>query len=228
MKVYECINKVQNDLAKLGVRKTQTNQHDRYQFRGIDDIYNALAPLLGKHGLCVLPEVMEREVAERQSRNGGAMLYVTVKVKFAFVAAEDGSSHEVITYGEAMDRSDKATNKAMLAAYKYACFQAFCIPTESQDADSETPEIASKEQERMMAFHRAKEDHAGSINTIKEALNNDDLSTAAEAWFELDDESKRALWVAPTKGGPFSTKEREVIKSKEFRVAYYGDDQQVA
>ena len=40
-----------------------------------------------------------------------------------------------------MDSGDKATNKAMSIAYKYACFQVFCIPTEEmKDPDAETHE----------------------------------------------------------------------------------------
>lgn len=65
--------------------------------------------------------------------------------------------------------------------------------------------------------------NAASIETIKTAIASDNLSTAAEAWFELDDAVKEALWVAPSKGGCFTTQEREIMKSKEFRVAYYGD-----
>ena len=40
-----------------------------------------------------------------------------------------------------MDSGDKATNKAMAIAMKYALFQVFCIPTEEmKDPDAETPE----------------------------------------------------------------------------------------
>jgi hypothetical protein len=86
-----------------------------------------------------LPNVQERLVVERVNAKGTILLYVTVKVDFAFVSAEDGSDHHVVTYGEAMDSGDKATNKAMSAAYKYAAMQAFCIPTEGDnDADSST------------------------------------------------------------------------------------------
>jgi predicted outer membrane protein len=57
----------------------------------------------------------------------------------------DGSSHTIKTYGEAMDSADKATNKAMSAAYKYAAIQSFCIPTEGDhDADKTTHEVAAK------------------------------------------------------------------------------------
>ncbi len=143
--VYRAIAAVMGDLAKTGVAKNQINTFDKYKFRGIDDVYNALAPLLAKHGLVVLPRVLERHSEERTSQKGGAVFYVTVKAEFDFVAAEDGSKHTVCAYGEAMDRGDKGTNKAMTAAYKYAMFEAFCIPTEgADDADAESHEVMRK------------------------------------------------------------------------------------
>ncbi len=145
--VYRQIALVQGELARTGIGKESENTFDRYKFRGIDAVYNALAPLLAKHGLCVLPRIIERDCQERVSRKGEPMFYVTVTAEFDFVAAEDGSVHTVRTYGEAMDRSDKATNKAMSAAYKYAAFMAFAIPTEGDnDADAHTPDVAPAEQ----------------------------------------------------------------------------------
>jgi hypothetical protein len=143
MQVYKAINAVQAELSVQGIAKNQRNgQGAGYNFRGIDDVLNALSPLLSKHGLCILPRVLARECVERQSKNGGALFYITVEVEFDFVSSEDGTKHTVKTFGEAMDSGDKATNKAMSAAYKYACFQAFSIPTESrEDADYQTHEV---------------------------------------------------------------------------------------
>ena len=146
MKVYKAISAVQADLAKEGIGKDRKNLMQGYNFRGIDDMYNALAPLLAKHGLCVLPRTLSRECVERQSAKGGALFYITVEMEFDFVAAEDASKHTVKMYGEAMDSGDKATNKAMSAAYKYACMQAFSIPTEGDnDADAHTHEVKPAE-----------------------------------------------------------------------------------
>ena len=140
--VYKSINAVQADLAKIGISKDSKNTMQGYNFRGIDAVYNALSPLLAKHNLCILPRVLERECVERVTAKGGAIFYVTVKVDFDFVCAIDGSKHTIGTYGEAMDSADKATNKAMSAAYKYAAFQAFAIPTEGDnDADAHTHDI---------------------------------------------------------------------------------------
>lgn len=145
MKVYQAINAVQKALSITGIAKNRKNsQGSGYMFRGIDDVYQAIAPLLAEHGLCIIPRMVSRSCEERQSKSGGALFYVTIEAEFDFVAAEDGSRHTARTFGEAMDSGDKATNKAMSAAYKYAAFQTFAIPTEGNpDADEQTHEVAS-------------------------------------------------------------------------------------
>lgn len=144
MKVYQAIAAVQAELAKTGIAKSRKNkQGEGYMFRGIDDVYAALAPLLAAHKLCVIPRVMSRDIAERTSSKGNPLFYVTVHAEFDFVSAEDGSKHTAATFGEAMDSGDKATNKAMSAAYKYAAFMTFAIPTEGDnDADATTHDVA--------------------------------------------------------------------------------------
>ncbi len=142
IEVYKAITKVTAALAKAGISKGRENKMQGYAFRGIDDVYNALSPFLADAQLCILPLVLERECIERTSAKGGALFYVTVKVQFSLVSAIDGSDHSVCTYGEAMDSGDKATNKAMSAAYKYMAMEVFCIPTEGDnDADATTHEV---------------------------------------------------------------------------------------
>lgn len=139
--VYACIAEVSAEIAKEGIAKSRSNQQQGYKFRGIDDVYNALAPILAKHHLVILPRMLSREQTERQSRGGGSLFCVVVDAEFDFVSTVDGSKHTTKAYGEAMDSADKATNKAMSAAYKYTAFQTFCIPTEGDnDADGHTPE----------------------------------------------------------------------------------------
>jgi len=142
--VYMAISEVQAELARTGIAKNRKNtQGSGYMFRGIDDVYAALAPLLARHRLVVIPRVIQREVIERQSKSGGALFYVTVHAEFDFISAIDGTTHTAATFGEAMDSGDKATNKAMSAAYKYAAFLTFAIPTEGDnDADATTHEVA--------------------------------------------------------------------------------------
>jgi hypothetical protein len=143
--VYMAIAKVQSALAREGIGKDRKNKEQGYAFRGIDDLYNSLASHLSEAGLCILPRVLSRELKERMSKSNTPLFNVVVEAEFDFVSAADGSKHTVKTFGEAMDMADKATNKAMSAAYKYACLQTFCIPTEGDnDADGTTHEVAKK------------------------------------------------------------------------------------
>jgi hypothetical protein len=142
MEVLKAINAVQAALAVQGIGKDQKNAQQGYMFRGIDTIYNTLAPMLAHAGLVILPSYSERQVVERESANNRALFYVTLRGEFTFRSTKDESQVTVTTYGEAMDSGDKATNKAMSAALKYAFMQTFTIPTEGDnDSENHTHEI---------------------------------------------------------------------------------------
>lgn len=169
--VYTAICAVMADIGTTGISKGRRNQQQGYSFRGIDDVYNELNHLLAKHKLIMTPRILSREVVERQTAKGGALFYVTVEAEFDFVSAMDGSKHTVRTYGEAMDSADKATNKAMSAAYKYAAMMVFCIPTEGDnDADATTHEVAPapRKSEASRTAYKMLQDKLRSITTRAE------------------------------------------------------------
>lgn len=142
MNIYQSITKIIEEVPSIG--KTQRNKTQGFMYRGIDDVMNALQPLLAKNKVFIVPEILEQTREERTTSKGGNLIYSICKIKYKFYA-EDGSSVEAITIGEGMDSGDKATNKAMAIAMKYALFQVFCIPTdEMKDPDSETPEQSTK------------------------------------------------------------------------------------
>jgi hypothetical protein len=135
--IYETITAVMAEIGAVG--KDSRNEQQRFMYRGIDAVMNAINPALIKHKLFVVPEIMEQKREERHTAKGGNLIYSICTVKYTFYA-EDGSSVSATVIGEGMDSGDKATNKAMSIAFKYACFQVFCIPTEEmKDPDAETP-----------------------------------------------------------------------------------------
>lgn len=135
--IFETINAVMEEIGAVG--KNSRNEKQKYMYRGVDDVMNALNPAFTKHKLFMVPEVVSQKREERQTANEKNLIYSVLSVKYTFYA-EDGSSIYTIVPGEGMDSGDKASNKAMSAAFKYACFQTFCIPTEEmQDPDAETP-----------------------------------------------------------------------------------------
>lgn len=144
MKIYSLIPKVMADVGAIG--KNGVNSYDNYKFRSIDDVYNSLQPALAKNGVFFVPEVLESAETHSTSKNGTAQVRVKQKIKYTFFA-DDGSSFSTTVEGEAIDRSDKATNKAMTSALKYMLIQVFCIAVAGiDDADSESNEIASQGQ----------------------------------------------------------------------------------
>ena len=141
--IYEAITKVMAEIGAVG--KNSKNSQQGFMYRGIDAVMNAINPALTKHKVFVAPEVLEQEREERQTAKGNMLIYSICKIKFRFYTT-DGSHVDVVTIGEGMDSGDKATNKAMSIAFKYACFQLFCIPTEEMvDPDSESHEVTPKQ-----------------------------------------------------------------------------------
>ena len=141
--IYDAICGVMEDIGIVG--KNDYNKQQGFKYRGIDAVMNALNPAMIKHKIFCVPEILEQSREERQTKNGASLIYSVCKIRYHFYAA-DGSQVEAVVIGEGMDSGDKATNKAMSVAFKYACFQTFCIPTEDMmdDPDASTPPESSK------------------------------------------------------------------------------------
>lgn len=139
MNICKAINNVMADVGAIG--KDSKNNTQGFMYRGVDAVMNALQPAMVKHNIFVVPEVLEQTREERINAKGTTLLYSILKIKYTFFA-DDGSNISCVVIGEGMDTGDKASNKAMSVAFKYACFQVFCIPTEEmKDPDAESHEV---------------------------------------------------------------------------------------
>lgn len=192
-KVYMAICRVTADLAQVGISKDRKNSQQGYAFRGIDDVYCTLSALLAKHQLCILPRVLDHHVVERETRNGGALFNTTVKMAFDLVSSEDGSTHTVITIGEAMDSADKSSNKAMSAAYKYMAFQTFCIPTEGDnDADAHTHEVTASRGKKASDEEAARQVEDALLRMAEEAAEQG-TESYKKFWSRLNAQQKHTI-----------------------------------
>lgn len=137
--IYAALHGVMRDVGV--VPKLGRNTHDNYDFRKAEDVMNALHPALVQNGVLMIPATESCELTEYTTKKGAAMSRAVVRVVHRFIAAEDGSSLEVVTYGEGSDVGDKAVNKAHTAALKTAICAGLMIPTEALwDSESESPE----------------------------------------------------------------------------------------
>jgi len=138
MSIYKAISGVMSEVG--AIEKTSQNTQQGFMYRGIDSVMNALQPLMIKYKIFVTPTILEHIREERTTAKGTNLIYSIITISYRFYA-EDGSHVDAVVIGEGMDTGDKASNKAMSVAFKYACFQVFCIPTEDMhDPDAEIPE----------------------------------------------------------------------------------------
>ena len=150
--IFESLTSVMGDIG--AVAKDSVNQQQNFNYRGIDAVMNALNPALVKNKVFISSEILEMTREERKTARGGIMICTILQVKYTFYA-EDGSSVSTVAPGEGMDSGDKSINKAMTSAFKNACFQMFCIPTEeAKDSDAETPEESFQ---AVITFEQGKE-----------------------------------------------------------------------
>jgi hypothetical protein len=131
--IWAVLQDCQKQVCETGIAKDQKGH--QYKFRGIDQIYNTMAPIFANAGLTVLPTVTDWSIERLNGANGKAMFHSKVSVTYKLVS-HSGDATEVTAVGEAFDNADKGTGKAMSMAYKYAMFQLFCIPLDAQDTDS--------------------------------------------------------------------------------------------
>lgn len=140
--IYESINRVMRDVTSLG--KGQRNNHQGFNFRGIDDVMNHCGPAMRKHGVVAAPIKVEAVAGEKQLRNSVAKsmdLLVTIRW-----ANTEGEFMDTQVAAEAFDSGDKATAKAMSVALRTAYLQVLCLPTEEPDPDSFTYQLATSDQ----------------------------------------------------------------------------------
>lgn len=119
-------------------------------------------------------------------------------------------------------------HKATIQAARYAFgFAGIMEPDEVERIEDVHVAAASAPPKNLIGDDRkqrhdeALEQYGNSVAAIKEALqkyleteDTGHLYTVAECWAEIPQAAQMDLWLAPTKGGCFTTKERDIIKTK--------------
>lgn len=179
--IWAVLQECQKQVCETGIAKDQKGH--QYKFRGIDQIYNTMAPIFSNAGLTVLPTVTDWSIERLAGANGKAMFHSKVNVTYKLVSSS-GDATEVCAVGEAFDNADKGTGKAMSMAYKYAMFQLFCIPLDAQDTDS----VQFSPDEEVIAPEPTPELLAQRLKTVKAVIDRVRLGkkSADEAitWFD--------------------------------------------
>jgi hypothetical protein len=148
--VAVALNRVQRDIGAISKDRRATGGQT-FAFRGIEDVMNALHPILVEHGVLIVPDADDAvwEFHERVSSAGNKSVNTQVRQRVAYKLVGPMGDHiEAASMGEGSDFSDKATNKSTSSALKYLLTTLFSIPTqdmEDSDRDSTPTQVGREE-----------------------------------------------------------------------------------
>lgn len=139
--VVQALASVMAEVQSVG--KDGKNTQQGYNFRGIDGVVNAVGPALRKHGVVIIPTLLESSYRDIEvGKNRTLMREVTVTVRYT-IHGPAGDTIEGVVVGESMDSGDKGTAKAFSVAYRTFLLQALTIPTHQPDPDEQVYERAA-------------------------------------------------------------------------------------
>lgn len=131
MLVTQAISNIVTEMP--GLAKTLRQKNQDYMYRGVEQISEALKPLLAKHGVVIVPNVRSCEMSPALDAKPG--WYDTVLQIDWSIYGPDGDYISATTVGVGRDNSDKGSNKAHSQAYKYLVVTLFSIADDTQDTD---------------------------------------------------------------------------------------------
>lgn len=129
--VHQALQAARIELCGEGISKDRQAPQavGGYAFRGIDDIYNVIGPLLAKYGISFTPQVEDIKHHTRSDAKGRVVNHYVLRCAYLITFAGDPDKCISVTvFGEGMDTADKGLNKAMTSCYKNAIFQTFAPP----------------------------------------------------------------------------------------------------
>ena len=202
-----------------------------------DAVTASLRPFVIDAGITTLQSLKSSSVADTGSTTKNNVPIIRYEAIYEIIYLNSVRPDDKLTVtveAHALDQGDKAPGKAMSYAKKYADLKTFGIET-GEDEESRIEQKAAADMEaekeawRQEKLNKAIAEHMDTIQVIKQGIrdaepikdkgtkqysfNNEPMLTQAiEAWHELTNEEKQSIWAAPSKGGPFSTEERAVMK----------------
>ncbi len=137
--IYAALSAAMEEVQAVG--KDGRNTQQGYDFRGVDQVVNAVGPIFRKHRIIPVPHHCVAQYRDVRTSNDKPSREVTVSATYRFYGPA-GDYIEALVPGESMDSGDKGTPKAMSVAYRIALLQLLCIPTNDPDPDQDSYERA--------------------------------------------------------------------------------------
>lgn len=218
MNIYQRINAVRADVANVAKDSTVRTGGESYAAVSHDAVTMAVRAAMIEHGVLCMPSLKESSIADAgATKRGTPIIRFQGIYAVEFVNVHDPADKVSIDVAaHANDMGDKAPGKALSYATKSAMLKVFTLPTGDDDESRVDPQSSAGSADRLLQHNAAVRDCIPIIAAVKEHIAAQDMDRAAEAWSELSRKEERALWMAPSKGGVWTTEEAAAVKSAEF------------
>lgn len=180
----------------------KTNPHFKNKYASLAALRNAVVPAYAENKLVVM-----QSVALDLQESG---MYCVCETSIAHASGQWIQSEPLRV--PVVKNDAQGVGSAITYAKRYSLQAITCIVGD----DDDDAEGAVNPLIKANAIVR---ERFTSIAAIKQALLEEDFSRAKECFDELTDEEKRAIWIAPTNGGIFTTEERAKMKSDAWAQA---------
>lgn len=190
----------------MRVKRDATNPHFRNRYTTLEAVYMTLRPAMQEEGLAAVQ--MPTEVTEGR-----------LHIRTVLVHAESGETLENVMQMPVPKMDPQGVGSAITYGCRYSLMAMLGLAPSDDDGDAariDNPRQVDRtapDGTPVPTLEDAKHNHANTIDAICQALDNGDEHYAAQCWHELTMGEQMALWVAPSKGGPFTTEQRRILKA---------------
>jgi hypothetical protein len=134
--VAQAIASAAAEIGAVGKNQKMQAGPAKYNYRGLDDLVDAVHPILAKHQVTFSPHnITVIQEMEKTTRSGSVQYHIRAIVTYR-IYGPSADYIEAAVLAEGTDIGDKAANKMMSAAYKYALGQVLSIPFSMEDQDA--------------------------------------------------------------------------------------------
>ena len=173
-----------------------------YKYADLDNIVSTIKDTLFACGLSYR--------FEQRQDNG-----IHVKCIVSHIEGHSQSS-EMVASADDSGRKNviQAIGSAVTYLKRYTLVDVLGLATSDEDNDGKQPHDIPPDilYDQLLEYNKLVRANFDTITNIKTAIANDEPGDAIMEWRDLDQEVQKALWVAPSKGGIFTTEERDALK----------------
>lgn len=194
--------------------KSSVNPHFKSKYADLAEVLNTVRPVFSANGLAFL---------QMPSFDGGVVSVETV------LTHESGEWLSNVASAPITKQDAQGVGSAITYLRRYSLAAFAGIAQEDDDANASIwqkqpkqapiPHHAEQAMPDEEEYRQLCESLTEEIAEIKIGINKKDYVRAYAAWSSLGEEKQAKLWKAPSKGGCFTTEERSIMKTPEFRAS---------